>query len=98
MGHLKPLGNILETGQVTLVIPSYVTHRALCISGTASIMGLDELPKDVEPRCPGAERVVALSVQRVVLQRGDWTATIAHERRWAASLCTADELLFDCLV
>lgn len=97
-GAFEAIGNILETGQVTLVIPSYVTHRALCISGTASIMELDELPKDVEPRCPGAERVVALSVQRVVLQRGDWTATIAHERRWAASLCTADELLFDCLV
>jgi len=97
-GAFEALGNILETGKVTLVIPCYAAHQALCISGTASIMELDELPKDVELRCIGAERVVALSVQRVTLQRGDWTETIAHERRSAASLRTADESLLDCLI
>ena len=97
-GAFEALGNILETGQVTLVVPCYAAHQALCISGTASIMELDELPKDVELCCTGAERVVALSVQRVALQRGDWTATIAHERRCVASLRTADELLFYCFI
>ena len=97
-GAFEAIGNILETGQVTLVIPCYAAHQALCISGTASIMELDELPKDVASRCTGAERVVALSVQRVALQSGDWTATIAHERRSAASLRTADDSPFDCFI
>lgn len=97
-GAFEALSNILETGQVTLVVPCYATYQALCISGTASIMELDELPKDIEPRCLGAERVVTLSVQRVALQHGDWTQTIAHERRCATSLRTADESLFECLI
>jgi hypothetical protein len=47
---------------------------------------MSELSADLAKQCIGAERVVALAVQRVELQHGDWSATIAHERTFAEAL------------
>lgn len=85
-GAFEALGNILETGKASLVIPCYPAHQALRVSGTASILEMNELPAGLVRRCIGAERVVVLAVQRVELQYGDWSETIAHERSIAESL------------
>jgi len=97
-GAFEAIGNILETGEATFVVPCYPAHMALRISGLASIMELYELPEDVANRCIGAERVVALSVQRVALQDGDWSETLAHERRFAASLSAAEKAVAVCAI
>lgn len=90
-GAFEAMGNILETGQVTLVIPCYPAHQALRVSGTASILEMNELSADLARQCIGAERVVALAVQRVELQYGDWSATIAYERSLAESLSVSQK-------
>ena len=95
-GAFEAIGNILETGHATFVVPCYPAHMALRISGRASIMELAEIPEDVANRCVGAERVVALSVQRVTLQDGDWSETLAYERRFAASLSAAEKAVAVC--
>jgi hypothetical protein len=79
-GAFEALGNILETGTATLVVPNYATHIALCISGKACIYELHELPDRLLRSCPGAERVVALSVEHISVQHGNWSATLAYER------------------
>lgn len=90
-GAFEAIGNILETSLATFVIPCYATHQALRVSGAASVLEMSELPTDVAKRCKGAERVVALSVQRVELQYGDWSETIAYEHSFAASLSDAEK-------
>ncbi|MDQ2904389.1 MAG: pyridoxamine 5'-phosphate oxidase family protein [Chloroflexota bacterium] len=85
-GAFEAIGNILETGQVTLVIPDYTMHLALSISGVANVVELNALSSDLACRCVGAERVVALAVQRVEVQRGDWKVPLAYERARASSI------------
>lgn len=87
-GAFEAIGNILETGQATLVIPNYVSQVALCISGRANILELGELTEGQAKRCIGAERVVALSIQRVVVQSGDWSNTLEYENRRAQACFT----------
>ena len=90
-GAFEAIGNILETGQAALVIPCYPAHQALRVSGVASVLEMDELPAELARRCIGAERVVALAVQRVELQYGDWSKTIAYESRFAEALSEAEK-------
>jgi uncharacterized protein len=97
-GAFEAIGNILETGQAALVIPNYAAQLALCISGTARIVELDELSTDLAQSCIGAERVVALSVQRVETQCGDWSTALAYERARAEALSTSDNLVVACPV
>ena len=97
-GAFEAIGNILETGQAALVIPSYTAHMALRITGCASILELDELPSAIANRCVGAERVVSLSVQNVALQRGDWSQTVDYERSFAATHSTLDTSVTACLI
>ena len=87
-GAFEAIGNILETGQVALVIPNYVAHLALCVSGWARIVELGQLSTELAHNCRGAGRVIVLSVQRVEAQHGDWSATLAYERARAESLQT----------
>jgi len=87
-GAFEAIGNILETGQVALVIPNYVAHLALCVSGSARIVELGQLSTELAHSCRGAERVIVLSVQRVEAQHNDWSATLAYERARAESLQT----------
>lgn len=79
-GAFEAIGNILETGQAALVIPNYVAHLALCMNGSAQILEVTDLTADLARRCAGAERVMALSIHRVEVQHGDWSATLAYER------------------
>src|SRR5205085_5628820 len=97
-GAFEAIGNILETGQAALVIPNYAAQLALCLSGSARIVELEEMPWDLQRRCPGAERVVALSVQRVETQCGDWSAALAYERTRAEALFASDDLVAACPV
>lgn len=85
-GAFEAIGNILETGQAALVIPDYAAQLALCISGTACILELQDLPAELAKSCVGAERVIALSVQCVETQYGDWSTTLAYERTRAQSI------------
>jgi hypothetical protein len=87
-GAFEAIGNIFETGQAALVIPNYAAHVALCLSGSAAVITPDDLPMELTQRCVGAERVVALRVQHVELQHGDWSATLAYERERAQAIIT----------
>ncbi len=79
-GAFEAVGNILETGRTALVIPNYPSQVALSVSGSARVLELDELPPAQANCCCGAERVVALSVQRIEVQAGDWSPTLSYER------------------
>jgi len=85
-GAFEALGNILETGLATLLVPQYAAQLAVCIAGTARICELAELPEGLAQKCPGAERVIALSVQRIGVQHGDWSTTLVYERFRAESI------------
>ncbi len=95
-GAFEAMGNILETGQAAFVIPNYAAQLALCVSGTARILELDELSTELAQSCIGAERVVALSVKHVETQSGDWSAALAYERVRAETLSTSDDLSIAC--
>ncbi|MDQ2716794.1 MAG: pyridoxamine 5'-phosphate oxidase family protein [Chloroflexota bacterium] len=97
-GAFEAIGNILETGQVTLVVPDYAMHLALSISGVASVVGRNALSSDLADRCPGAERVVALAVQYVEVQRSDWRVPLAYERARASSIAMQRERAIVCRV
>jgi predicted pyridoxine 5'-phosphate oxidase superfamily flavin-nucleotide-binding protein len=88
-GAFEAIGNILETRQAALVIPNYAAQLALCISGSACVLELDDLPEEVTKRCAGAQRVVALSVQHVETQSGDWSAPLVYERLRAETIFTS---------
>ena len=79
-GAFEAAGNVLETGLATLLIPNYATQVAVEVAGTARILGTAELTPAMARLCPGAERVLALTVQRVSVQSADWSATLASER------------------
>jgi uncharacterized protein len=89
-GAFEALGNILETGQAAVVIPNYAAQLALCVSGSARILEVSELDEGLARKCPGAERVVALAVQRVEVQRGDWSIPLAYEHVRAQMLQARD--------
>jgi hypothetical protein len=79
-GAFEAIGNIFETEQAALVIPNYAAQLAVCVSGKACVLELESLPTEVAQHCTGAERVVALAVQRVEVQSGNWSAALAYER------------------
>ena len=85
-GAFEAVGNILETEQAALVVPNYAAQVALCVSGTAWVVEPGDLHVELARRCVGAERIIALAVQRVEVQSGDWSAPLAYERARAASL------------
>ena len=95
-GAFEALGNILETGLATLLIPQYAAQLAVCIAGTARICELTELPAGLVQKCPGAERMIALSVQRIAVQHGDWSSTLADERFRAEFLGTTTDPALAC--
>jgi len=82
-GAFEAIGNILETGKAAILIPAFASHIALCLSGCARVCELQEVSEDVAQQCKGAERIIALSVQRVEVQSDDWSASLAYEREKA---------------
>lgn len=97
-GAFEALGNILETGQAAIVVPDYAAQLALCISGLARVLELRELPAKLAQSCAGAERIVALSVQRVEIQSGDWSTDLAHERAYPETTSLPQEPVTVCRV
>jgi hypothetical protein len=97
-GAFEAIGNILETKQAALIVPNYVDQVALCISGAACIVEPVDLPVAVAQRCSGAERIIALAVQRVEAQSGDWSATLDYECARAASIWTNTPVASTCVL
>lgn len=95
-GAFEAIGNLFETRQAALVIPNYSAQVALCLSGPAFVSEVHELSVDLAQRCPGAERVIALSVQHVGLQHGDWSATLAYEQAHAKTLLSRSLATLTC--
>jgi hypothetical protein len=77
-GAFEAIGNILETGQAALLVPGYADGLVLCISGEAMVLEPTQLPLFLRGKCRGARRVVALAVQHVERQDGDWLADPAE--------------------
>ncbi|GAC1686589.1 MAG: hypothetical protein PVS3B3_07990 [Ktedonobacteraceae bacterium] len=95
-GAFEALGNILETGLATLLVPHYAAQLAVCIAGTAEVYELGQLPTWLAQKCLGAERVIALSVQHISVQHGDWSTTLAYERLRAESFGTTTDSAIAC--
>ncbi len=82
-GAFEAIGNIVETGQAALVVPNYTAQMALCLAGRAKVLEPAELPADVAQQCAGAERVIALAVERIQVQRGGWSPALTYERAYS---------------
>lgn len=95
-GAFEAAGNILETGLATLIIPNYTVQLAIKVSGFARILEMSELSPAVIQCCIGAERVLALSVQRVELQSGDWSPALACENAHSEAALKTVEATEDC--
>jgi hypothetical protein len=95
-GAFEAIGNIFETAQASIIIPDFVAQVALKIFGTAQVLEMEQLPSALHQKCKGAERVIAISVQRVEGQGGDWTTALRHEQRRAALNGTTDSALDIC--
>ncbi|MBV9230665.1 MAG: pyridoxamine 5'-phosphate oxidase family protein [Chloroflexi bacterium] len=79
-GAFEAIGNILETERAAIVVPDYSAQLALCLSGLARVVEIEELSTELQRCCIGARRVIRLLVQRVTGQAGDWSAPLAYER------------------
>jgi len=82
-GAFEAIGNIFETQQASLIVPDYTAQLAVCLSGAACVVEPKDLRQEVAERCAGAERVVALAVQRVQVQSGGWSPAPAYEHIYA---------------
>lgn len=85
-GAFEATGNILETGKAALLVPDFTASVALCLSGSARVCELQEVSDAIPQQCKGAQRIIALSVRRVEVQSGDWSASLAYERERAAAM------------
>lgn len=84
-GAFEAVGNILETGLATVIVPDYSMQVALSVCGKARILALSDLTGDLQEKCVGAERVICLAVEELRLQSGDWTLPLLHTREVAAT-------------
>src|SRR6185312_17347905 len=78
-GAFEAIGNIFETGKAALLIPNYVAQIAVCTTGSAYVLEPKELAPALRANCAGAERIIALSVDRVEVQtgqNGEWAAAL----------------------
>lgn len=95
-GAFEAIGNILETQQAALLIPGYAAQVALCLSGAAAVIGVRSLPIELRLRCAGAQRVLALRVQHVEWQDGDWSTTLAYEQERAQDFIASNRPMLAC--
>ncbi|GCE47974.1 pyridoxamine 5'-phosphate oxidase [Thermosporothrix hazakensis] len=68
-GAFEAIGNILETGKAALLVPDYVSQMAVCIVGQAQVFDRADVPPDRLHHFPAAERIVALTVTDVEIQK-----------------------------
>jgi predicted pyridoxine 5'-phosphate oxidase superfamily flavin-nucleotide-binding protein len=97
-GAFEAIGNILETGKATLLVPGYAEQLAFSITGDAAVLEPGQLPRFLRERCRGAMRIVALTVCHVERQDGDWSEALAYERSRADVLDDVKELARNCQV
>jgi hypothetical protein len=95
-GAFEATGNILETGKATLLVPGYAEQIALCIAGDAVVLEPRQLPGFLREQCRGAQRIVALTVQHVERQDGDWSEALAYERARANVLAEVKQVEQSC--
>ncbi len=76
----------------------FLCNSRACFSGAAQVVELSELPAELAQSCPGAERVIALPVQRVEIQNGDWSTALAYERAYADTALLRAEPVTVCRV
>ncbi len=95
-GAFEAIGNIFETGKAALIVPDYAAQLAVSFTGSAQVLERHELPAGLTETGVGAERVVALSVERIETQAGDWSAALAAERAYAADIEVAEDMLLSC--
>ncbi len=88
-GAFEAIGNIFETGKAALLIPNYVAQQAVCATGSAYVLEPEEVTPALASKCAGAERIIALLVERVDVQNGQndqWSASLAYETARAATI------------
>jgi uncharacterized protein len=88
-GAFEAIGNIFETGKAALLIPNYIAQIAVCATGSAYVLEPGELAPTLMAICAGAERIIALSVERVEIQtgqNGEWAAALAYETTRAGTM------------
>ncbi|MDQ6662167.1 MAG: pyridoxamine 5'-phosphate oxidase family protein [Chloroflexota bacterium] len=97
-GAFEAIGNIFERPQAAIVIPSYSTMLALCVSGAARVLDNAELSPETAKACIGAERVIELAVKHVETQIGDWTSTLEYEREHSKELKEVGDDVVGCKI
>lgn len=97
-GAFEAIGNILETGKMALLVPGYAEQLAFCLTGAAAVLEPGQLPDFLRMQCRGAQRVIAMTVQYVEQQTGDWTAALAYEQARVKVLAEARQALQSCPV
>jgi uncharacterized protein len=97
-GAFEALGNILETGKATLLVPGYAEQVALCVAGDAVALEPAQLPVFLREKCRGAQRIVAIIAQHVERQDGNWSDALAYERARAKMLAEAKQVAQSCLL
>jgi predicted pyridoxine 5'-phosphate oxidase superfamily flavin-nucleotide-binding protein len=97
-GAFEAIGNIFETGKAMLIVPDYAAQLAVSFAGSAQVLDRDELPGELAEKCTGAERIIALTVERIETQMGDWSAALAAERNYAAEFGIAEDTIFSCSI
>jgi predicted pyridoxine 5'-phosphate oxidase superfamily flavin-nucleotide-binding protein len=95
-GAFEAIGNILETQQAAFLVPGYADQLALCISGETTVLEPAQLPFFLRQRCNGAQRIVAMTVQHVEHQIGDWSAALAYERARIKLFEDAKQIAYSC--
>lgn len=88
-GAFEAIGNIFETGKAALLIPNYVAQLAVCATGSAYVLEPGQMAPALLSKCAGAERIIALLVERVDVQTGQnsqWSVALAYETARAATI------------
>ncbi len=96
-GAFEALGNILETGKATLLVPGYAEQVALCVAGDAAVLEPAQLPVFLREKCRGAQRIVAITAQHIERQDGNWSDALVYERARAKVLAEVKQAAQSCL-
>lgn len=93
-GAFEAIGNILETGRAALLVPGYAEQVALCIGGDATVLEPVQLPLFLREKCRGAQRLIALTVRYVEIQRCNLEEALAYERAYTRVLAEAKQAVY----
>jgi len=88
-GAFEAIGNVLETGQAALLLPCFEHHIALSITAKSYVLEPGDISSALRQQLPAAQRIIALSVQHIERQSGDWSSALAYELARARSSANA---------